>query len=77
MRENKGYEDRGRMSIATPFQGSLFVNDFLCESVTESPDWQAIDVSTLATLEASARDDFRTASRSSKTRLMRARPKTI
>ena len=56
MRENKGYKDRGRMSIATPFQGSLFVNDFLCESVTESPDWQAIDVSALATFEASARD---------------------
>ena len=46
------------MSIATPFQGSLFVNDFLCESVTELPDWQAIDVSTLATFEASARDIF-------------------
>ena len=58
MRENKGYEDRGRMSIATPFQGSLFVNDFLCESVTELPDWQAIDVGALATLDASVRDVF-------------------
>ena len=51
-------EDRQRMSIATPFQGSLFVNDFLCESVTESPDWQAIDVKTLVTFDASARDIF-------------------
>ena len=46
------------MSSTTPFQGSLFVNDFLCESVTESPDWQAINVRTLATFEASARDIF-------------------
>ena len=58
MRENKGYEDRGHMSIATPFQGSLFVNDFLCESVTESPDWQDISASALDALEASVRDVF-------------------
>ena len=41
MWENKGYEDRGRMSIDTPFRGSLFANDFLCESIIGSPDWQA------------------------------------
>ena len=46
------------MSSTTPFQGSLFVNDFLCESVTELPDWQAIDDSAFATFEASARDIF-------------------
>ena len=58
MWENKGYEDRGRMSIDTPFRGSLFANDFLCESITESPDWQAIDDSALDALKASVRDVF-------------------
>ena len=43
------------MSIAIPFQGSLFVNDFLCESITESPDWRAIDDGALATFGVSAR----------------------
>ena len=42
MWENKGYEDRGRMSIDTPFRGSLFANDFLCESETlYDVDWIA------------------------------------
>ena len=50
MWENKGYEDRGRMSIDTPFRGSLFANDFLCESIIGSPDWQAIDDSALDAL---------------------------
>ena len=58
MWENKGYEDRGRMSIDTPFRGSLFANDFLCESIIGSPDWQAIDDSTLDSLKASVRDVF-------------------
>ena len=31
------------MSIASPFQGSLFVNDFLCESIVKLPDWREID----------------------------------
>ena len=31
------------MSIASPFQGSLFVNDFLCESIVQLPDWREID----------------------------------
>ena len=46
------------MSINNPFQGSLFANDFLCESIVESPDWRAIDDMTLDTLEASVRDVF-------------------
>ena len=58
MWENKGYEDRGRMSIDTPFQGSLFANDFICESIIGSPDWQAIDDSALDALKASVRDVF-------------------
>ena len=58
MWENKGYEDRGRMSIDTPFRGSLFANDFLCESIIGSPDWQAIDDSALDALKASVRDVF-------------------
>ena len=46
------------MSIDTPFRGSLFANDFLCESIIGSPDWQAIDDSALDALEASVRDVF-------------------
>ena len=46
------------MSSNNPFQGSLFANDFLCESIVESPDWRAIDNMTLDTLEASVRDVF-------------------
>ena len=46
------------MSINNPFQGSLFANDFLCESIVESPDWRAIDDMALDTLEASVRDVF-------------------
>ena len=44
MRENKGYEDRARrMSINNPFHGSLFANDFICESIVGTPDWKVID----------------------------------
>ena len=59
MRENKGYEDRGRrMSINNPFHGSLFANDFICESIVGTPDWKVIDDSDLDALEASAQDIF-------------------
>ena len=58
MRENKGYEDRGRMSIATPFHGSLFANDFLRDSVTHLDDWRNISTAALDTLESSVRDVF-------------------
>ena len=43
------------MSLDTAFQGSLFANDFLCASVAETPDWQAIDDSALGGLEAGLR----------------------
>ena len=49
------------MSIDAAFQGSLFANDFLCESVTETPDWQSLDAPALYMLEAALRaifDDF-------------------
>ena len=46
------------MSIDTPFRGSLFANDFLCESIVKLSDWQAFDDSALASLEASMRDVF-------------------
>ena len=59
MRENKGYEDRGaRMSINNPFHGSLFANDFICESIVGTPDWKVIDDSELDALESSARNIF-------------------
>ena len=58
MRENKGYEDHGRMSIATPFHGSLFANDFLQDSVTHLDDWRNISAAELDTLEYSVRDVF-------------------
>ena len=47
------------MSIDAGFQGSLFANDFLRESVAETPDWQAIDDADLDGLEAALRDDLR------------------
>ena len=59
MRENKGYEDRGRMSIATPFHGSLFANDFLQDSITHLDDWRNISAADLDTLESSVRDVFK------------------
>ena len=59
MRENKGYEDRDRrMSINNPFHGSLFANDFICESIVGTPDWKVIADSEFDALEASARDIF-------------------
>ena len=44
------------MSNNTPFQGSLFANDFLRDAVTRLDDWRDIGDGALATFEASARD---------------------
>ena len=46
------------MSIATPFQGSLFANDFICDSIVGTPDWKVIVDSELDTFGASVRDVF-------------------
>ncbi len=46
------------MSIKNVFQGSLFANDFLCESIIASPDWQALDDTVLNTFEAVIRSVF-------------------
>ena len=48
-------EDRQRMSIATPFQGSLFANDFLRDAVARLDDWRELDADAF---EASARNIF-------------------
>ena len=40
------------------FQGSLFAEDFLRESVARMPDWQGIDDTSLNQLEAELRDVF-------------------
>ena len=46
------------MSIDAAFQGSLFANDFLCDTVAETPDWQVIDDAALDDLEAGLRAVF-------------------
>ena len=46
------------MSIDAAFQGSLFANDFLCDSVAETSDWQAIDDAALDDLEDGLRAIF-------------------
>ena len=46
------------MSIDARFRASLFANDFLCESVAETPGWQAIDDAALEDLEAALRAIF-------------------
>ena len=46
------------MSSITPFQGSLFSNDFLRDAVTCLDDWRDIGDGALATLDASVRDVF-------------------
>ena len=46
------------MNLDTPFQGTLFANDFLSEAIVDTPDWQAIDDDAVATLEASLREVF-------------------
>ena len=43
------------MSIDATFHGSLLANDFLCESVVETPDWQAIDAAALGGVKAALR----------------------
>ena len=48
-----------RMSISNPFPGSLFANDYICESIVESPDWEAIDAVALDNFETSLRGRFR------------------
>ena len=51
-------EDRQRMSIATPFQGSLFANDFFRDSIARLDDWSELDAAALDAFEASVRDVF-------------------
>ena len=46
------------MSIDAAFRGSLFANDFLCDTVAGTPDWQAIDEPALDDLEAALRAVF-------------------
>ena len=46
------------MNIDNAFQGSLFANDFLRESIVESPDWQELDDNALNTFEFAIRDVF-------------------
>ena len=63
------------MSIATPFHGSLFANDFLRDSVTHLDDWRNISTAALDTLESSVRDVFN--GFRVPVHPMKARPKTI
>ena len=46
------------MSIATPFQGSLFANDFLQDAIKRLDDWRDIDATVLDSLETSVRGIF-------------------
>ena len=46
------------MLPGAPFQGSLFAEDFLRDTVTGIPDWEAIDDTALDELEADLRDVF-------------------
>ena len=46
------------MSSNTPFQGSLFANEFLLDAVTRLEDWRDIGDDAVATFEASVRDVF-------------------
>ena len=46
------------MSVDAAFQGSLFDNDFLCESVVETSDWQALGDAALDEFEAEFRAIF-------------------
>ena len=46
------------MSIDARFQGSLFANDFLCDTVAETPDWPAIHDAALEDLETGLRAIF-------------------
>ena len=46
------------MSIGTTFQGSLFAEDFLSDTITKLPDWQALDDAAMDSLAVSLRDLF-------------------
>ena len=46
------------MSFDAAFRGSLFANDFLCDTVVQTPDWQSIDDVRLDDLEAALRAIF-------------------
>ena len=46
------------MSLDTAFQGSLFANDFMFESVVATPDWQALEDAALDGLETALRAIF-------------------
>ena len=46
------------MRIDTPFQGSLFANDFLRDAIVRLEDWEAVGDMTLADLDAAVRDVF-------------------
>ena len=46
------------MSLDTAFWGGLFANDFLRDSVAETPDWQGLDDATVDALEAALRIVF-------------------
>ena len=46
------------MNIDASISGSLFANDFLCESVFQTADWEAIDDAALDNLEAALRAVF-------------------
>ena len=56
-------EDRQRMSIATPFQGSLFANDFFRDSIARLDDWSELDAAALDAFEASVRAASSTSAR--------------
>lgn len=46
------------MSIENAFQGSLFANDFLEESITRLVEWEAIDDAALDAFREQARSVF-------------------
>ena len=46
------------MSDGRPFQGSLFAEDFLRESIVDLPDWQDFDELMLDGVESTLQDIF-------------------
>ena len=48
------------MNSGRLFQGSLFAENFLCESIVETPDGHDVDDTALDGLEVSLRDVFTT-----------------
>ena len=44
------------MSNITPFQGSLFANEFLIDAVTRLDDWREIEDSAFTTFDASVQN---------------------